>query len=73
MWRPLLTAHIWQAPPHGNKNIGATHCDVPANIVHSFLFVDIAEIGTVFVLLSNQNEACIRGRLKPQTLTRPEP
>ena len=40
---------------------------------HTFLFVDIAEIGTVSVLSSNQNKACIRGRLKPETLTRPEP
>ena len=32
-------------------------------------FVDIAEIGTVSVLSSNQNEAYIGCRLKPETLT----
>ena len=36
-WRPPLAAHIWWAPPHGDKNIGATHCDAPSNILHSYL------------------------------------
>ena len=38
----------------------------------TFLFVDIAEIGTVSVLSSNQNEAYISCWLKPETLTWPD-
>ena len=37
MWRPPLPACIWRAPPHGDKNIAATHRDVPSNIAHSYL------------------------------------
>ena len=36
---------------------------------HTFLFVEIAEIGSVSVLSSNQNDAYIGCRLKPETLT----
>ena len=39
----------------------------------TFLFVDIAEIGTVSVLSSYQNEAYIGCRLIPETLTWPDP
>ena len=39
---------------------------------HTFLFVDIAEIGTVSVLSSNQNEAYIGCQLRPETLTWPD-
>ena len=38
----------------------------------TFLFVDIAEFGTVSVLSSNQNEADIGCQLKPETLTWPD-
>ena len=37
IWQPPLAAHIWRAPPHGDKNIGATHRDVTSNILHSYL------------------------------------
>ena len=32
-----LVALIWRAPLHGDKTIGATHRDVPSNIVHAYL------------------------------------
>ena len=35
-WRRPLTVRIWRAPAYGD-NIGATHRDVPSNIVHSYL------------------------------------
>ena len=38
IWQPPLAARIWRAPPHGNKNIGATYRNVTSNIVHSYLF-----------------------------------
>ena len=38
-----------------------------------FLFVDIAEIGTVSALSYKQNEAYIGFQLKPETLTWPDP
>ena len=44
-WRCLLAARIWWAPTYGDNNIGATHRDAPLKY-RTFLFVDIAAIGT---------------------------
>ena len=38
-WQPPLVAHIWQVPPHGNKNIGDTHSNITSNIIHSCLLI----------------------------------
>ena len=61
----LASAATWQQKQQSytpGRNL--KHC--------TFLFVDIAEIGTVSVLSSNQNEAYISCRLKPETLTWPD-
>ena len=72
MWRPPLAARIWRAPPHGDKNMGATHRNVPSmNIVHSYLLT--LQKSILPVLSSNQNEAYIGCRMKPETLTWPDP
>ena len=46
IWQPPLAVavRIWRALPHGDKNIGATHCNITSNIVHSYILTTYCQL-----------------------------
>ena len=49
--QPPLVTRIWQVPPNGNRNIGATHRNIASNIYSYLLITEIRTV-SVFIIQS---------------------